>query len=240
MSVRDRLREALRETGDVSARNVNQVISLGEGEFNLRDTKNRDAIRKPSGEVRLSDFRGLIYGQGRTPFESQSDGESSVRPYHADFRIESSIPPEKYDMEGVTHQVTEVDGLPQWECYGKRQGFFPGQGVAALDMLGYFVATPGEDIELSFDYYRELEWFGHGDDADFSLYVLSSEDGYLSGARNTDVDEFRIEQTNEWESKVVEFRPAYPHVTFVFASKYITGWKVGQRVKLRNIEVTPI
>lgn len=238
MSVRDRLREALRETGDVSARNVNQVISLGEGEFNLRDTKNRDAIRKPSGEVRLSDFRGLIYGQGRTPFESQIDGESSVRPYHADFRIESSIPPDKYDMDGVTHQVTEVDGLPQWECYGKRQGDFPGEGQVALDMLAYFVATPGEDIELSFDYYRDLEYFGNIEASTLTLYVLSCSDGYLSGDRNTDVDEFRIEKTGEWVSKVVPLRPAYPHVSVVFASRFTSGWKVGQLVKVKNIEVT--
>ena len=185
-----------------------------------------------------SDFRVLIYGQGRTPFRSQDDGEASVRPYHADFRIESSIPPEKYDMEGVYHQVTEVDGLPQWECYGMRKGYFPGQGVVALDMLAYFVATPGEDIALSFDYYRDLEYFGNADASELTLYVLSFSDGYLSGDRSTDVAEFRIEQSGEWESRVVTLKPAHPHVSVVFASKYLTGWEVGQLVKVKNIEVT--
>lgn len=227
------------DTPQVKSADVHQTISFGDGELSLAGSRTRDAIRKPSGSVALTDCRNLIYGQGRTPSDSQNDGEGSVRPYHADWRVESSIPTDKYDMVGVTHQVTEVDGLPQWENYGLRNGYFPGEGVVALDMIGYFVATSGQYVELSFDFYRDLEYFGNPDASEFTMYVISCSDGYLSGTRNTDVAEFRIEQVGEWENRVLTLRPAQPHVSVVFASKFISGWKVGQRVKVKNVEVTP-
>ena len=119
-----------------------------------------------------------------------------------------------------------------------RAGYFPGEGQVALDMLAYFVATTGEWVELSFDYYRDLEYFGNVEASTFTLYVVSCSDGYLEGDRNTDVDEYRIESVGDWESESVRFKPANPHVAIVFASRFLSGWKVGQTCKVKNIEVT--
>lgn len=221
-------------TGNVSARQVNQDISLGNGAFNFRDTKNRDAIRKPSGSISLSDFRGLVYGQGRTGIQSQSAGETNVRPYHYDQRQEGEIS----DLENVSFSVLDNGGLPQWRCYARRKGFFPGSGNAALDNLGYFVKDKNSSHSLYSDVRKNIGFEGYYDACRLTFYALSFSAGYLSGSRVTDIQENSIGQAEAWYAYSRSWTPTHNHVVFIFASQFPTGWKVSQEVLIKNVRVT--
>ena len=221
-------------TGDVSARQVNQNISLGEGAFNFRDTKNRDAIRKPSGDISLSDFRGLVYGQGRTKIQSQSAGETNVRPYHYDLRQEGQVS----DMENVSFSVLDNGGLPEWRCYARRKGLYPGSGNTALDNLAYFVKDKNSTHNLYSDVRKNIGYEGNPDASRLTFYALSFSAGYLSGSRVLDVQENSIGQAEKWVAYNRSWTPTHNHVVVIFSSQFPTGWSVSQEVLIKNVRVT--
>ena len=183
------------------------------GPISLASTKCRDAVRKFTGSVSLSDFKNRAFTGGRTIVFSQLGGINKGN--CADGRLgysDPSLAPARCGIRiATTADSAQMNGYPVWgvEVYGLSST------PEASYTNGYFVCDrPNERHTLTFNY-KKAPYNTAGSYLQYA--VLGHTSGYLNGAENFYVPYAELPATTSWKTHSVSFTPvaSYPHVTII-------------------------
>lgn len=219
-------------SGNVLGSKIRQDLYGSAGTFSLNSNESRDAIKKPSGDISYSDFRGWAWGSGRTLVRTLNQGVGVQKPHTCDGRSSGS-------SSGSNNFSVGLSGnLPVWSS--NSEVFNHNTAPGELDLNGYFYCDKlGQEHTVTYTVERTKSGNEY---TEGYLYILQFSSGYLQGSRTL------IAQYPNWPigtSNITQkFTPqsyAGPHVVLVFCNwhdAYVNGIPTYQTISVKTAKVT--
>ena len=234
------------ESGEVSFDTIGRIYTNNSAptDVSLGDNRYRDTVRKYSGEIKFSDFRGKGWGGQRTrvitqpePPQYNSSGthlnptNGTLDPHEIDYRV-AQARLGTYVDNGITRTggapftstltynsddsaLTNFDGGGYWDLRHESN-----RSVYTSTGFNFYIYTGASSFEFILNY--RLYWYFRSPSyyPSLSIYALGNPTGYLDGDRLTLASKSESAQSaGKYEngSLNIETNASRPYTTIVFS-----------------------